>query len=240
MTGFARQEMHGVVLWVGDPDCQAAHDATLSWLQEHCPNFCSVASAADNILKGNLGETIAFCVGYWYVFNDPSVKTFADNALNPFGGISKPGIDIVWIRFGETGDDDMVVLQEVKTTGDSSLSLADNLISDYDKLFLGTDPNFRLHYRLWYIKNKLEYEHNQPELCPRVQALAGKSPETSPQVVLLPTLVHERIGSDPQTKMLAIRETLYGKGWPRRAVQPWAIGLFDLNSRLLRLAMGQQ
>jgi hypothetical protein len=94
--------------------------------------------------------------------------------------------------------------------------------------------------RLHDIKNKLEYEHKQPELCMRVAELAGQSPQTSPQVQLLQTLVHERLGSDPHTKMLAIRETLYGKGWSRRAVQPWAIGLFDLNTRLLRLAMGQE
>jgi len=119
------------------------------------------------------------------------------------------------------------------------LSLADNLISDYDKLF-ETDPRFTLQTRLQDIKNKLEYEHKQPELCPRITELAGQSPQTSPQVQLLPTLVHERLGSDPQTKMLAIRETLSGKGWPRRAVQPWAIGLFDLNTRLLRLATGQE
>ncbi len=81
--------------------------------------------------------------------------------------MSKPDIDIVWIQFGETGGDDRIVLQEVKTTGDSVLSLADNLISDYDKLF-GTNPRFTLHTRLQDIKNKLEYEHKQPELCPRV------------------------------------------------------------------------
>jgi hypothetical protein len=239
MPGFVRNETAGVILWMGDPDCQAAHNATLSWLMENCPTFYSTPSTGDNILKGNLGETITFCVGYWYVFDSSHVKAFAANALNPFGGISKPDIDIVWIRFGATGIDDMAILQEVKTTGDSALSLADNLISDYDKLF-GTNPRFTLHMRLQDIKNKLEYEHRQPELCPRVSELAGQSPQTSPQVQLLPTLVHERLGSDPHTKMLAIRETLYGKGWSRRAVQPWAIGLFDLNTRLLRLAMGQE
>ena len=70
--------------------------------------------------------------------------------------------------------------------------------------------------------------------------LAGQSPQTSPQVRLFPTLVHERHESDPRTKMLAIRETLCGKGWARQAVQAWAIGFFDLNDRLFRLAQGLQ
>jgi hypothetical protein len=145
---------------------------------------------------------------------------------------------MAWIHFGETGDDDTAILQEVKTTGEPSLSLADGLISDYDKLF-GTDPRFTLHMRLQGIKNAIEYEHKRPDLCPRVAELAGQSPQTSPRVLLFPTLVHERHASDPQTKMLAIRETLCGNGWARKAVQPWAIGFFDLNVRLLRLAMGQ-
>jgi hypothetical protein len=69
MPGFVRGDTSGVVLWGGDPDCQAAHDAILHWLNENCPNFYTDASEDDNILKGNLGETIVFCVGHWYVFN---------------------------------------------------------------------------------------------------------------------------------------------------------------------------
>lgn len=239
MSSFARHDTGGVVLWVGDPDCQAAHDAILHWLQENCPLFSTESAEDDNILRGNLGETIAFCVGHWYVLTDTLAHAFTANALNPFRKISKPEIDIVWIRFGATTDDDVAVLQEVKTTGSPALTLADSLIGDYDKLF-GTDPRFTLHTRLQDIKNKLEYEHGRPELCPRMAELAGQSPQTSPQVRLFPTLVHERHGSDPQTKMLAIRETLCGRGWARQAVQPWAIGFFDLNHRLLRLAQGRQ
>jgi hypothetical protein len=95
MPGFARNETAGVILWMGDPDCQAAHNATLSWLMENCPTFYSTPSTGDNIRKGNLGETITFCVGYWYVFDSSHVKAFVANALNPFGGISKHDIDIV-------------------------------------------------------------------------------------------------------------------------------------------------
>jgi len=173
------------------------------------------------------------------VFNNTPAYAFTANALNPFRKISKPEIDIVWIRFGATTDDDVAVLQEVKTTGSPLLTLADSLIRDYDKLF-GTDPHFTLHTRLQDIKNKLEYEHGRPELCPRMTELAGQSPQTSPQVRLFPTLVHERHESDPQTKMLAIRETLCGKGWARQVVQSWAIGFVDLNDRLIRLAQGRQ
>jgi hypothetical protein len=100
MPGFARNETAGVILWMGDPDCQAAHNATLSWLMENCPTFYSTPSTGDNILKGNLGETITFCVGYWYVFDSSHVKAFAAKALNPFGGIRNPtltlyGFDLV-------------------------------------------------------------------------------------------------------------------------------------------------
>ncbi|MBM3226981.1 MAG: hypothetical protein FJZ47_24710 [Candidatus Tectomicrobia bacterium] len=137
MSGFARHETHGICLWMGDPDCQAAHDGILQWLQEKCPTFCTdlPVGGSLNILRGNLGETIAFYTGYWSVFQSVDVKSFTANALNPFGRISKPDIDIVWIHFGATTDDDLAFLQEVKTTGEVSLSLADSLISDYEKLF---------------------------------------------------------------------------------------------------------
>ena len=92
-------------------------------------------------------------------------------------------IDIVWIRFGATTDDDVAVLQEVKTTGSPLLTLADSLIRDYDKLF-GTDPHFTLHTRLQDIKNKLGYEHGRPELCPRMTELAGQSPHVTTSEVI--------------------------------------------------------
>ena len=75
--------MAGVILWMGDPDCQAAHNATLSWLMENCPTFYSTPSAGDNILKGNLGETISFCVGYWYVLSVTKICGWrGDHAAN--------------------------------------------------------------------------------------------------------------------------------------------------------------
>ena len=80
------------MLWVGDPDCQAAHDAILHWLQENCPLFSTESAEDDNILRGNLGETIAFCIGHWYVFNDTLAHAFTANALNPFGKGSRPGL----------------------------------------------------------------------------------------------------------------------------------------------------
>ena len=96
-----------------------------------------------------------------------------------------------------------------------------------------------LHTRLQDIKNKLEFEQRRLDLARRASALAGGSPRTSSQVRLLPTMVHERAGADPQTKMLAIRETLLSRGWAAGAVVGWAIGLTDLDDRLVRLATGR-
>ena len=58
----------GVILWSGSPDCQAAHNAILVWLQQRVASFRTfspVPTEPDTILKGNLGETISFCVGIW-------------------------------------------------------------------------------------------------------------------------------------------------------------------------------
>ena len=237
---FTGTTSSGVTLWVGDPDCQAAHNSLLTWLRGRCStfrNFSPVPSEPDNILKGNLGEAISFCVGNWNRFSNH--RPFPANAFNPLNTIAKSGIDIVWILFGDTDIDDVAILQEVKTTSDSSLNLADELIDDYDKLF-GTAPRLTFRTRLDEIKSEVEFKLQRADLLQRVDNLAGNSPKTSPKITLVPTLVHERQGSEPQTKMVAIRSTLCSttKGWSSSAVESWAIGLSDLNSRLIRLAMG--
>jgi hypothetical protein len=40
--------------------------------------------------------------------------------------------------------------------------------------------------------------------------------------------------------MTVIRTTLLSKGWSQDAVEGWAIGLSDLDDRLVRLATGQK
>ena len=75
------------------------------------------------------------------------MEAHAANAWDPLSSISRPDIDIVWAYFGELPDGDWVALQEVKTTVTNSLSIADNLIEDYDKLF-GENPKLTLRTRL--------------------------------------------------------------------------------------------
>lgn len=230
----------GVVLWIGDPDCQAAHVAILAKLAEISPYFVESPPSDEptlNILKGNLGEFIAFCVAHWHEF--AAYGVFAANAMTPLSSISKPEIDLVWLRFGPTSQDDVAILQEVKTTGGVSLNYADRLLNDYDKLF-GTDPRFTLHTRFQAIKNRLEYEQGNRDMCSRVNDLAGQSPQTSPKTGLLPTLLHNIPSADAKTKMVTIRSALIGRMWPAPSVKAWAIGLSELNERLSRLAAGKE
>ncbi len=236
VSSFTKSYSNGVVLWTGDPDCQAGHDAILMWLARHTSSFLPTPLPLNNRLKGNLGEAITFCVGHWHDLSD--YKAYPANALKPLSNISRPDIDIVWVQFGNTSADDILVLQEVKTTSAPNLTLADELITDYDKLF-GKDITLTLHSRLQAIKNTLEYQEHRPDLCPRLSELAGQSPQSSQQAYLRPTLVYELNGSSPVTKMVAVRAALHGTGWSSRAVEAWAIGLSDLDARLVRLATGQ-
>lgn len=232
-------EQPRITVWLGNPDCQSAHDAVLDELSQFCSEFLLKAPSDDarlNILKGNLGEFIGFCIGKWGALS--SHRAFAANAFTPLGSISKPEIDIVWLYFGEKPSDDIGILQEVKTTASTSLSYADNLIKDYEKLF-GTDPALTLQTRLQAIKNRLEYEHKRKDLCARISNLAGQSPQTSLRIQLIPTLVYEREGNNPLTRMVAIRSALCGRGWTPSSVEAWAVGLSDLNARLVRLATGK-
>jgi hypothetical protein len=190
----------------------------------------------DTRLKGNLGESIGFYIGKNHEFRD--CRAFAANALTPFRNISQADLDIVWVLFADDSKDDLAILQEVKTTSSSDLAYADKLTEDYAKLF-GSDPRTTLHTRLQGIKARLRYEQNEPALSDRVAELAansGRSAKTATQLLLVPTLLHERSGTDPVKKMVAIRSAITGLGWQSQYIEPYAIGLTDLDDRLLRLA----
>jgi hypothetical protein len=233
---FSSTENNNVVIWLGNPDCQAGHVFILDKLKSAGVTFLTDEAEVNHSVIGNLGEFTSFNLGLLGSFKGHI--PFPANAFNPLSGISKNEIDIVWIKFGNTSAEDIAVVQEVKTTGNPDLSYARNLLEDIDKLF-EVNPKFTLHTRLQCIKNEIELKLGLPHLCPRVSELAGHLPVTSPKIRLIPTLFHELNGSDAERKMTAVRTGIIGKGWPASAVKAWAIGLSDLDERLVRIALGQ-
>jgi hypothetical protein len=151
VSSFAGITADGVLALRGRPVCQSGHDALLKWLTDNATPFLAPADARrdNNILRGNLGETIAFCVSYWR--DCQNYRVFATNALRPFRPKSDIDIDIVWLSFGVNPSDDFAIIQEVKTTSGTELSYARALVDDYDKLF-GTNIRLTLHTRLQDIK----------------------------------------------------------------------------------------
>lgn len=167
-----------------------------------------------------------------------AAQIFAPNAINPLNSASISGLDLTYLLFHDTDEKlDLAFIQEVKTTGGASLSYADNLITDYEKLF-GTNINFTLQSRLQSISTSLEIERKRPDLVARVLKLAGTTPKSCPQIKLFPTAVHELSGTTPVPKMLAIRQAIATQGWPVDSIVPWAVALMDLDERLIRLARG--
>ncbi len=238
MSGFreSSQDVSGWLALEADPDNDTAHQTILDWLlNTGTPNFLKSSEPLLNTTKGNLGEFIAYKLGKRYIFtNDETAH--AANAWDPLSQNSRPDVDIVWLHIGETETEDWAALQEVKTTGESSLNLADGLTKDYDKLF-GENPRLSLQTRLGALKNKLE-QQGQGHLSYRVTALGGPNPSLTRGILLVPTLVHDA-GNSSFTKMIAIREILIGKGWPHNVVKCFSIALADLDNRLCRLARGQ-
>lgn len=164
----------GQLSWEGDPDDDAAHQTILTWLQGvGTAGFLKPTDPVSNIVKGNLGEFIAYRIGEGYVFTNVTIA-HAANAWDPLSQISRPDVDIVWLYFGNTEADDWAALQEVKTTGQASLGLANHLITDYEKLF-GENLQVTLQTRLGALKNKLD-QQGQGYLSSRVTALGGPSP----------------------------------------------------------------
>lgn len=238
MSGF-KSNAYGVtgwLAWESDPDHDTAHQTILMWLQSVVTaGFLKSSETLSNAVKGNLGEFVAYKIGAGFVFTNVTIAHTA-NAWDPLSRISRPDIDIVWLHFGDTETYDWAALQEVKTTGEPSLSLADDLITDYTKLF-GEDLRLTLQTRLGALKNKLE-QQGQGVLSPRVTALGGPSPDRARGIRLVPTLLHDA-AHDSLTKMSVVRQVLIGRGWSSDVVECWSVALADLDDRLARLARGQ-
>ena len=136
----------------------------------------------------NLGEFIAYQVGKNYAFVNGEIAHSA-NATEPLSRISRSRLDVVWMYFGDYASDDWAAIQEVKTTGQASLDLADDLINDYNKLF-GDDHRVRLQSRLTGLMNVLD-ELGRGDLSPRLAALGGLGPDSAAGIKLYPTLLHD-------------------------------------------------
>lgn len=218
----------------GHPNCQAIHDDIVAWLNS-IGTTSWLSGPLDTRTQGNLGETIGFRVGHR--FGMGTLQCFAANAFQPLQGISKPEIDLVWMHFGKRTKDDFIILQEIKTTIRNSVSYANALKIDYDKLF-GKDPRFTLNARLGAAAARLKYEQQRPDLCRRILALMAKRPSDASGVKLFPTLVHDLSSISPNGTLAGIRTHLAGKGW--RNVEAWSIGLCNLAARLTRISKGQR
>jgi hypothetical protein len=226
-----KQKPNGpVALWNGNPHCDAAHGFLRDWLRQNAPNYPTAWTKGDTRTQGNLGETIAFCVGAFA--GHKSLQCFAANAFTPFSGISRSEIDLFWIGFGNSPSDDFAIHQEVKTTYGSDLAYADSVLKDYEKAF-GKNPKFWLNTHLQAIKSRLLYEHNRPDLAARINALQATTPKNASRITAIPTIVHDLASVDPSAKMAGIAAVLTANGWNK--VTAWAIGLSQLEDRLSRI-----
>ena len=238
MPGFKhnRGEVFGYVLWTGDPDDVAAHQFILNHLSSRAnAAVLSAHQPLSNPIKGNLGEFIAYSLGKHYVFSHVNYVDTA-NAWDPLSNISRPGVDIIWLYFGDDETSDWAAVQEVKTTGTSSLQIADALISDYEKLF-GDDVRLTLQTRLGALKNKMD-QQGQCHLAPRATALIGPNPQRSNRIQIIPTLVYDA-DYDASSKMTSVRQALMGRGWSPDSVECWSVAIGNLDDRLSRLTRGE-
>ena len=232
---FSQRNNGDLLVWGGNPDNDAAHLTVLGWLRSAVTaGFAQSQNSISNRIKGNLGEFIAHKVGESYVFINQEIA-FTANAWDPLSDISRPDADIVWLHFGATPSDDWAAIQEVKTTGQSTLALADDLIRDYEKLF-GENPRLTLRSRLDGLKNRLE-QLQLGNLVPRLTGLGGANPSRSVGISILPTLIHDS-AHDSSQKMAVVRQGLIGRGWSAGTVHCWSIELGNIDARLTRLARG--
>lgn len=224
-----------VTRWVPEPDSPSAHAFLLDWLQKTL-GLRFLTGPISNAVKGNLGESITLCIGVELeVF--PGHHPHPVNGHDPFFATSRPGIDLVWVRYGTQSRDDRAILQEVKTTSDLGCQLAEDLLADYEKLF-GTDIELTLTTRLQAMANLLRLDGDS-DRAERLIELTGISPATCDRVEIVPTLVHDIASSRAKSRLLNVRRKLMELGWHMDRIMVWAVGLDNLGSRLQRLAEGK-
>lgn len=237
VTGFSSTLDSGVLVNLGDPDCDAAHKALLIELQRLRVPFLDDGTALTNRQKGNIGEFVTLHVARGLQFG--AMHKQAGNALEPLSDISKAGLDLVYVYLDESNSqNDLIYIQEIKTTGQNTLGYWDKLTVDYEKLF-ATDLNLTLQSRIQTLAFRFEIEQNNDEYAERVRRLGATTPQGCTNVRLLPTGIHDVNVGNPVQKLVAIRSAITVFGWSAAQIAPWAIGLSDLEQRLLRLARGK-
>ena len=236
-TIFLKQTISGVELWSGDPSCQAAHESLLAALAKTGP-FIAAGEQLTTRRQGNLGEFVALMVARHAPLEHTNV--YAINAFQPLQDISHAGLDLTYLYFDPTDPSkDTLYIQEVKTTGDVALAYANKLTEDYQKLF-EEDPKFTLNTRIQGLATKIELGDKRPDLGDRLRSLATTEAKFCTKVKLIPTLMHEKRGTDPVTKLLAVKTAISTLGWNSTQIQPWSVAFEDLISRLTRMARGQK
>ena len=237
MNGFQVIVVNDVRCHTGMPTCDAAHAALLGVLNALDTTYLGPTATLSKSQKGNLGEFITYHIAN-SIYPASTHLRLAGNALNPLSGISGAGLDLVYVHLDPTTPtNDVIYMQEVKTTGAADLDYFDALKGDFKKLF-GPDPQLTLQSRIRYVQNILEFERDDLAASRRVAALAATSPMTSSRVRLIPTGISGAGVGTPSTKLDAIRSSIAAFGWPPGNIMPWSIVMSDLENRLIRLSRG--
>ena len=240
MNGFTPAPVQGCQIWVPDPDQSTAHALLLTALATTVDgNFLPQGSTLNQPQFGNLGEFLALYVGD----SCAGLSTYACHPINggePLKRVSDSGVDLMWFHFAADPEDDLIILQEVKSTRRNDLSLADRLIDDYQKLF-STDPAVILSSRIGSLKLLLRVTLRRPELVARCHRFVGIEPAECSDLRLTPTLVFdssEATHGAAARKLNSVRTTICGDGWLETQIHPWGICLEALEAEFEALAQG--
>jgi hypothetical protein len=151
----------------------------------------------------------------------------------PLANMSRSGIDLLWVGFGEDPADDFVIHQEVKTTMAADLSYAASLLTDYKKSF-GRNQNLTLNTHLQAVKFDLEFTFQEPHLTSRINALMAPSAKQALRLKVVPTLVHDVNTDDPIEKLSGVEAQLTAMGWSQ--IESWSIAFNNIDTHLKAIA----
>lgn len=227
----------------GDPDCASFYQWIHAELNLVTKNWPPKISKLNTGRRGNLGEFISHRVARASGLSGKA-KGFTIalmGALTPLQDGAPPGLDITIVYLDPNGDTskDRLFIMEVKTTGRMSLSYANALIGDYEKLLGKAKFAGSLGERINWLQAKLMDENEfSPDELDRVGALFLPNASDCVGITLLPTLVHDKRAGDPES--VAVLDDVAGNieilGWCKDCIEPWSIAITELSKCFLHLS----
>lgn len=228
----------------GDPDCAEFYEWIHTELKKVTTTWPPKITGLTTGRRGNLGEFLSYRIARASGFHgkDRGFTLALMGALTPLQDGAPTGLDTTIVHLDPSGDTskDCLYIMEVKTTGNvATLTYANALVDDYEKLLGKSAVAGSLGQRFnWLQAYLLEVHEFSVEELERVGDLFMPEPKDCKGIRLLPTLVHDRNAGDAKavSALSKVADEIHLQGWGANTIEPWSIAIAKLTDCFVHLS----